>query len=73
MARCDAMACHTCVQRQIWALAAPEARATNELFLSQIYQAELALRLEAPAGDAVLAATRGSNTFSVLLEVPPPR
>jgi hypothetical protein len=53
---------------QLWALAEPGARATDEHFLSQVYQAELALRLEAPAGGAVLAATTGPDTFSVLLE-----
>jgi len=53
---------------QLWALAAPGARAADEHFLSQVYLAELALRLEAPAGGAVLAATTGPDTFSVLLE-----
>lgn len=53
----------------MWGLAPPLARASNEWFLSQIFQAELSLRLEAAGSLPSLAASAAGDTFSILLEV----
>ena len=54
----------------MWAAAAPKDRAEEAKFLSQIYQAELSLRVERCANTASLTATAGKeNVFSILLEV----
>ena len=54
----------------MWGLASPTARATNESFLSQIFQAELSVRLESAGTVSSLAASADAGaTFSILLEV----
>lgn len=53
----------------MWGLAPPLARASNEWFLSQIFQAELSLRLETAGSLPPLAASAAGHTFSILLEV----
>ncbi|KAK9822663.1 hypothetical protein WJX81_005748 [Elliptochloris bilobata] len=55
--------------QRVWGLASLKARSTNESFLSQIFQAELSLRLERTGHSTSLAASADvGKTFSILLE-----